>query len=424
MLGQHPSQDSLLRQIPPGGVVRTADSPPVPAEEARAYLYAGNKRYSSGTGGSLVTMDESLMRKLSEGGQNPVSIILGCADSRAPIEILFDVRPGDLFVLRNAGNTCASASGSLVGSAEYAIGNLNTKLLAVTGHTKCGAVTAAVQTAVAQGDTATIAGSIGKVLDDIIDCAKEAITILPEAPLEEQVTLATKLNVFATMRKLIDYSPIVKEKVVTGDLQLIGCVYDIFTGEVEWLGEHPELEAIVGHELPYHKFKNTKYYSQVDKPASSDSPKVEAVMQRLQRGNQRFMDGACTAAMGSYKASDPVAPEDGTLSPIVGGGEVRVQGGKSKKRNLGRSRDQATTPRTRSYEVPDPFALIIGGGEVRVPIETIFDVKPGDLVVQRVMGNIAGRTGGTLMNSVEFAVTRYDLKLLVVMGDGSSRIVC
>ena len=90
-------------------------------------------------------------------------MVFGCADSRAPIEILFDVRPGDLFVLRNAGNTCTDSTGSLVGSMEYvthsnlrvshrcivrgcryryAISQLNSRLIVVTGHTNCGAVTA------------------------------------------------------------------------------------------------------------------------------------------------------------------------------------------------------------------------------------------------------------------------------------------
>lgn len=70
-------------------------------------IFAGNRRYSTGMGGRGSALDEALLSQLSEGGQNPFSVVLGCADSRAPIEILFDVRPGDLFVLRNAGNTYA-----------------------------------------------------------------------------------------------------------------------------------------------------------------------------------------------------------------------------------------------------------------------------------------------------------------------------
>jgi len=347
----HPSQALLLEKMPTGDVIRTADSPPVPAEEARAALYSGNRRFAVGNGGKMKTMNEELMMQLTEGGQLPVSIVLGCADSRAPIEILFDVRPGDLFVLRNAGNTCASAKGSLIGSAEYAIGPLNCKFLVVTGHTKCGAVTAAVQTVLAGGDTAAIAGSIGKVLDDIVECAKEAVALLPDGTLAEQVTLATKLNVFATMKKLLTFSDIVRDAATSGDLQLDGGVYDIFNGEMEWLGEHPDLPEIIGAELPVFQFKNAPYETSTADVVGKTAG-AESALQRLRRGNQRFMDGTYT-------------------------------------------------PPSSSAEISEPFAIVVGGGEVRVPIEKIFDVNSGDLVVQRVMGNIAGRTGGTLFASLE-----------------------
>ena len=155
---------------------------------------------ATGNGGVLQTMDETLMKQLDTAGQRPVSIILGCADSRAPIEIMFDVRPGDLFVLRNAGNSVASYKGSIIGSAEYAIGVLGVKLLCVTGHTKCGALTAAVNTVLAGGDTDAAGGSISIVLEDIIDPAKEAVALLPDATVAEQIQLGIKINIFATVR--------------------------------------------------------------------------------------------------------------------------------------------------------------------------------------------------------------------------------
>jgi len=374
MQGPHPSESMLLKNVPSAGTIRIAADPPVPFEEAKANLFSGNKRYATGNGGALQTMDEALMKQLDTAGQNPISIILGCADSRAPIEILFDVRPGDLFVLRNAGNTCGAGKGSVIGSAEYAIGNLNTKLFCVTGHTKCGALTAAVQTAIANVDTSTVAGSIGIVLDDIMDSAKEAIAILPDSPQADQIALAIKLNIFATMKKLVEFSPMVKDGIAKGDLSLCGACYDIYTGDVEWLGEHPDLEALVGKELPYWQWKNSKYSRDTSIDITSENPKVQAAIQKLKRGNERFKDGVYTRS--------PASPE-----------------------------------------VPDPFAIIIGGGEVRVPIEQMFDVQPGELIVQRVMGNIAGRFGGTLVNSIEFGIARYDPKLLIVLGDSQSRIV-
>ena len=72
-----------------------------------------------------------------------------------------------------------------------------------------------------------------------------------------------------------------------------------------------------------------------------------------------------------------------------------------------------------TWQVPDPFAIVIGGAEVRVPLEKIFDASPGDLVVQRCMGSIAGRRGATLFDSVEYAVVRFAPKLLLVLGESN-----
>ena len=77
---------------------------------------------------------------LATKGQAPHTAIVGCADSRCPLETLFDALPGDLFVLRNAGNTCTHAEGSILGSLEFCTGVLNTKLIFVLGHTNCGAI--------------------------------------------------------------------------------------------------------------------------------------------------------------------------------------------------------------------------------------------------------------------------------------------
>ena len=77
---------------------------------------------------------------LATKGQAPHTAIVGCADSRCPLETLFDALPGDLFVLRNAGNTCTHAEGSILGSLEFCTGALNTKLIFVLGHTNCGAI--------------------------------------------------------------------------------------------------------------------------------------------------------------------------------------------------------------------------------------------------------------------------------------------
>merc|ERR1711879_711880 len=126
--------------------IRTQADASVPAEEALEMLQEGNLRYVEGRPLER-RFDADARRALAEYGQNPFATIIGCADSRCPLEILFDVQPGDIFVLRNAGNTCTHAEGSLVGSVEYSVGHLHTNLVLVAGHTRCGAIAGATSTA-------------------------------------------------------------------------------------------------------------------------------------------------------------------------------------------------------------------------------------------------------------------------------------
>eukprot|EP00438_Fugacium_kawagutii_P010822 Skav230390 [mRNA] locus=scaffold62:404899:407803:- [translate_table: standard] len=102
-------------------------------------LREGNRRFVQGK--PLATRTSQGMRlELVDQGQAPHTAVIGCADSRAPVESIFDALPGDLFVLRNAGNTCTHAEGSMIGSLEFCIGKLKSRLVVVLGHTKCGAV--------------------------------------------------------------------------------------------------------------------------------------------------------------------------------------------------------------------------------------------------------------------------------------------
>merc|ERR1712187_667740 len=116
------------------------------AEEALGMLKEGNLRYVEGRPLER-SFDADARRALAQYGQNPFATIIGCADSRCPLEILFDVQPGDIFVLRNAGNTCIHAEGSMVGSVEYSVGHLHTNLVLVLGHTRCGAIAGATTVA-------------------------------------------------------------------------------------------------------------------------------------------------------------------------------------------------------------------------------------------------------------------------------------
>ena len=113
-------------------------------------LKDGNERFV--VGAPIAKVDQSMREALAMQGQAPHTAVVGCADSRVPLETVFDALPGDLFVLRNAGNTCTHAEGSILGSLEFCTGALNTQLIFVLGHTNCGAIKGATASYLASKD--------------------------------------------------------------------------------------------------------------------------------------------------------------------------------------------------------------------------------------------------------------------------------
>jgi carbonic anhydrase len=224
------------------------------AQEALQELSKGNKRFLQAQQGHQQVTDKIRM-SLATDGQSPMAAIIGCADSRVPVEIVFDAQPGDLFVLRNAGNTCMCAEGSMVGSIEYCIGHLRTSLVLVLGHTKCGALAGATQIACAPepisnaegSDTASSSSSgsskktmLQSLLTSLEPPVMEAAKRLPPtASLDEVAALAIECNVFHTMKSLLKYSDMLKDGVKDGSVQIHGAIYDITTGKVQFLGALP-----------------------------------------------------------------------------------------------------------------------------------------------------------------------------------------
>eukprot|EP00441_Pelagodinium_beii_P021509 CAMPEP_0197654094 /NCGR_PEP_ID=MMETSP1338-20131121/38646_1 /TAXON_ID=43686 ORGANISM="Pelagodinium beii, Strain RCC1491" /NCGR_SAMPLE_ID=MMETSP1338 /ASSEMBLY_ACC=CAM_ASM_000754 /LENGTH=289 /DNA_ID=CAMNT_0043229479 /DNA_START=72 /DNA_END=941 /DNA_ORIENTATION=- len=239
-----PRKNVRVRQNSVYGIRTQADDS-VPAEDALLKLQEGNERYVQSKPLER-NFDADARVALAEYGQNPFATLIGCADSRCPLEILFDVQPGDLFVLRNAGNTCTHAEGSLVGSVEYSVGHLHTKLILVLGHTKCGAIAGATNLAL-KSDPAKSGqkSSLEKLLSGLGPVALQAKSELhPEATPEEVASHAVKVNVFHTCEKLLTYSKAIREKVASGEVALQGAIYDIVSGNVEFLGPCPR-QALV-----------------------------------------------------------------------------------------------------------------------------------------------------------------------------------
>jgi len=237
--------------------LRTACDDALPADRALEMLRAGNERFVADcTKGSKESREQSTQRRtlLSTDGQNPAAVVIACADSRCPVEILFDAQPGDLFVLRNAGNTCTHAEGSIVGSVEYACGHLGTRLVLVLGHTLCGAIAGATKVVAARRAAPAQGGPEGKKQQSMLDtmlvglapAAEAATSELPEGATQEQVAAhAVRVNVLHTMEKLLEYSEPLRKKVREGAVEVHGGVYDLHSGSVEFLGPSPKTAELL-----------------------------------------------------------------------------------------------------------------------------------------------------------------------------------
>jgi len=159
-------------------------------------------------------------RKEVSKGQKPFAVIVGCSDSRIPPELIFDQGLGDLFVVRLAGNIVDALA---MGSIEYAVEHLGTKLIVVLGHGKCGAVTAATKGPDAPGHVGAIVKAI-----------QPAVKKVQKMP-GDLVDNAIRANASLVVNKIKSSKPILAEMVNKGEIEVIGAYYNIETGAVEVL---------------------------------------------------------------------------------------------------------------------------------------------------------------------------------------------
>ena len=191
---------------------------PSTPQEALAELMAGNERY----------VNESCMNPRSDidrvvetaPHQAPFAAVVGCSDSRVPVELLFDQGIGDIFVIRTAGNNVNSEM--VMGSVDYAIEHLGVKVLLVLGHGSCGGVTGAISEGGHEhGNIAELLGTIRKDVSDYVGKADS---------LDEAIRHHTLVQV----ERIIAY-PHVAEKVAKGELLVKPAYYDVTTGKVSIL---------------------------------------------------------------------------------------------------------------------------------------------------------------------------------------------
>ncbi len=185
-------------------------------------LREGNHRFVEV---SIEAKDFNEQRKELVTGQKPEIIMLTCADSRVVPEYIFDKTIGELFVIREAGNVFGHVS---LGSIEYAAGNLGSKIFMVLGHTHCGGVTAAI-------DGAEDTPFIKKIAEAVSPAV--IITKAKGLPREETINETIRENVRLQMQKSVDTSNLLRELVEKGRLAIIGGIYDLETGKVEFLDD-------------------------------------------------------------------------------------------------------------------------------------------------------------------------------------------
>lgn len=200
-------------------------------EEGLARLRAGNERFVANQL-SLTASDLERLR-LSE-GQKPFAVVLGCSDSRVPTELVFDQGLGDLFVIRVAGNIVAP---SQIGSVEFAAQNFGTKLVVVLGHTHCGAVEATIDELQrpAEKQSRNIAAIVGRIQPSVMDLLERGDI----ASRDELMHKAVRENVRYSANALRHGSEIIEKLIDSGDLLIVGAVYALDTGVVEFFDGTP-----------------------------------------------------------------------------------------------------------------------------------------------------------------------------------------
>lgn len=190
-------------------------------------LMLGNRRFLDESAPSSA---RSFSPHLATKAQRPFAIVLGCSDSRTPVEILFDEGFGDLFVVRIAGNIVAP---SVVGSIEFAASQFGTRLVVVMGHTGCGAVTATVK-AIQTG-----LGSESKNIRAITDRIAPNVQHLIHDG-KADVREAVRANVRASAHHLRHGSQILEELVLAGRVAVVGAEYDLESGAVDFFDGVPD----------------------------------------------------------------------------------------------------------------------------------------------------------------------------------------
>jgi len=186
-------------------------------------LKKGNERFRTG---KMAPRDYLAEKRSSAAGQYPAAVILGCVDSRVPVEIVFDTGIGDTFTARVAGNV---VDDDMLGSMEFACAVSGSKLVLVSGHTACGAVKGAINDVVLGNLTGLLARIKPAVAGTKFDGEKSSKNA-------SYVDAVARTNVVLSLDEIRRRSPILEDLEKKGSIKIAGAMYDVATGVVEFIG--------------------------------------------------------------------------------------------------------------------------------------------------------------------------------------------
>ncbi len=196
----------------------------VTPEIALQLLKDGNQRFLNN---STVNRAFDKQIELTSGGQYPFAAVVSCIDSRIPTEIVFDQGIGDIFNARIAGNF---VNQDILGSLEFACKLAGSKLIVIMGHTSCGAVKGACDHA-QLGNLTAMLENINPALQEVktaegVDRSSKNIDFVNEVAIQ---------NVHLTINRLKNESPVLNEMIENGDINIVGAMYDVSSGEVSFI---------------------------------------------------------------------------------------------------------------------------------------------------------------------------------------------
>lgn len=207
-------------------------TPGIPADQSLVWLKNGNKRYLNKQLRSDGQSKEDITRLST--GQKPHAIVLSCSDSRVPPELLFDQKLGELFVIRTAGQALGD---NAIGSIEYAVAHLGSKLIVVMGHTACGAVTAA--------HGSLDGSSVGTpALDGLVKDIHPRISSFKGKTPSAHYQQESWANAEGVAQDLAKRSKMIGEKIKTGDLTIVPALYNLETGTVSFHDGAPQVREV------------------------------------------------------------------------------------------------------------------------------------------------------------------------------------